>query len=142
GFIGRHVVQALARRGYRVKVACRRPNVAYFLQPVGNMGQIHAVQANVRHRRSIDRAIEGADHVVNLVGIMAEAGRQRFEAVQVDGARSVAEAAGAAGATLVQASAIGADENSESIYARTKAGGEKAVLETLPGAVVIRPSIV
>jgi NADH dehydrogenase len=142
GFIGRHVVQALARRGYRVRVACRRPNVAYFLQPVGNMGQIHAVQANVRHRGSVDRAVEGADHVINRVGIMAEAGQQRFRAVQVDGARSVAEAARAAGTTLVQASAIGADERSESIYAQTKAGGEKAVLETLPDTVVIRPSIV
>lgn len=142
GFVGRHLVQALARRGYHVRVACRNPNRAYHLQPVGNMGQIHAVQANIRHRGSIDRAIEGADHVVNLVGIMAQAGRQRFEAVQVSGARAVAEAARAAGATLVQASAIGADENSESLYAQTKAGGEKAALETLPEAVVIRPSVV
>lgn len=142
GFVGRYLVQALARRGYRVRIACRRPNLAYHLQTAGNMGQIHAMQANVRHRWSIERAVEGADHVVNLVGIMASSGKQRFEAIQVDGARAVAEAARAAGAGLTQASAIGADENSSSAYARTKALGEQAVLETIRNVVIIRPSIV
>jgi len=142
GFIGRHTVRALARRGYRVRVAVRRPDLAGHLQPLGNVGQIQAVQANLRVRWSIDRAVEGAHHVVNLVGILHESGRQSFEAVQSFGARAVAEAARAAGAGMTQVSAIGADRASESGYARTKAGGEAAVLEVLPGANIIRPSIV
>lgn len=142
GFIGRHVVQALARRGYRVRVGCRRPELAHHLQPLGAMGQIHAVQANLRYRWSVDQAVEGADHVINLVGILFETGRQRFDSVQAFGARAVAEAARAAGAGLTQGSAIGADAQSDSDYARSKAAGEQAVFETLPQAVVIRPSIV
>ncbi|MEX0344628.1 MAG: complex I NDUFA9 subunit family protein [Rhizobiaceae bacterium] len=142
GFLGRHVVQELARRGYRVRVACRRPDLAGHLQPLGNVGQIHAVQANLRYRWSIDRAVEGADAVVNLVAILFETGRQTFDAVQDFGARAVAEAARAAGAPLVHISSIGADENSQAEYARTKGLGEKAVFETLPDAVIIRPSII
>lgn len=142
GFLGRHLVQALAKRGYRVRVAVRRPELAGHLQPLGSMGQIHAVQANVRVRWSVDRAVEGADHVVNLIGILHEAGRQRFAAVQDFGARAVAEAARAAGATLTHGSAIGADPNSDSVYARTKAAGEEAALETVKNAVVLRPSII
>lgn len=141
GFLGRHVVQALARRGYRVRVACRRPDLAGHLQPLGNVGQIQAVQANLRYRWSVDRAVEGADGVVNLVAILFETGKQKFSAVQDFGARAVAEAARAQGASLVHVSAIGADENSASQYARTKALGEKAVFETLPDSTVLRPSI-
>lgn len=142
GFVGRHVVQALARRGYRIRVAVRRPNLAGHLQPLGNTGQIQAVQANLRVRWSVDRAVEGADHVVNLVGVLYESGRQSFAAVQDFGARAVAEAARAAGAGLTHQSALGADAVSASAYARTKAAGEAAVLETVPGAVVTRPSII
>lgn len=142
GFVGRHLVRALAKRGYRIRVACRRPDLAGHLQPLGNVGQIQAVQANLRVRWSVDRAVEGADHVVNLVGIMHESGRQRFSAVQDFGARAVAEAARAAGAGLTHVSAIGADPRSESIYAQTKARGEKAVFDTVKDATVIRPSIV
>jgi len=142
GFVGRYVVRALARRGYRIRVACRRPDLAGHLQPLGNVGQIQAVQANVRVRWSVDRAVEGADHVVNLVGILAEGGRQRFSSVQEFGARAVAEAARAAGAGLTHGSALGADANSASIYAQTKARGEKAVLDTVKSAVVLRPSII
>lgn len=142
GFLGRHVVRALARRGYRIRVAVRNPNVAHHLQPLGNVGQIHAVQANLRVRWSVDRAVQGADHVVNLVGILFESGRQTFDAVQDFGARAVAEAARAAGASLTHVSAIGADINSEIGYARTKARGEQAVLQTVPNAVIIRPSII
>ena len=142
GFLGRHVVRALARRGYRIRVAVRNPNTAHHLQPLGNVGQIQAVQANVRVRWSVDRAVQGADHVINLVGILFEGGRQTFDAVQDFGARAVAEAARAAGASLVHVSAIGADVNSKVAYARTKARGEKAVLETVPNAVIIRPSII
>lgn len=142
GFLGRHVVRALARRGYRVRVAVRNPNLAGHLQPLGNVGQIQPVQANLRVRWSIDRAVQGADHVINLVGILFESGRQTFDAVQDFGARAVAEAARAAGAKLTHVSAIGSDPKSSAGYGRTKARGEQAVLETVGDAVIFRPSIV
>ncbi|MGC4024212.1 MAG: complex I NDUFA9 subunit family protein [Mesorhizobium sp.] len=142
GFLGRHVVRALARRGYLVRVACRRPDLAGHLQPLGNVGQIQAVQANLRVRWSVDRAVQGAAHVVNLVAIMHESGRQTFNAVQDFGARAVAEAARSVGAGLTHVSAIGADKDSASAYARTKALGEAAVKETIKDAVILRPSII
>ncbi|AZO60091.1 complex I NDUFA9 subunit family protein [Mesorhizobium sp. M1A.F.Ca.IN.022.07.1.1] len=141
GFVGRHVVRALAKRGYRIRVACRRPDLAGHVQPLGNVGQIQPVQANVRVRWSVDRAVQGADHVVNLVAILHESGRQKFGSVHEFGARAVAEAARSVGAGLAHISALGADLNSPSGYARTKALGEKAVFETVPDAVVLRPSI-
>jgi NADH dehydrogenase len=141
GFLGRHVVQALAKRGYRVRVACRRPHLAGHLQPLGNVGQIQPIQANLRVRWSVDRAVQGADHVVNLVGILYESGRQKFSTVQDLGARAVAEAARSAGAGLTHVSALGADPKGEASYAKTKARGELAVLETVPDAVIYRPSI-
>jgi uncharacterized protein YbjT (DUF2867 family) len=140
GFLGRHVVRALAKRGYQVRVACRRPDLAGHLQPLGNVGQIQAVQANLRVRWSVDRAVQNADHVVNLVAILFESGRQSFDAVQDFGARAVAEAARGVGAKLTHVSAIGADPKSDSDYARTKGLGEKAVLETVPDAVIFRQS--
>ncbi|MBN9431434.1 MAG: complex I NDUFA9 subunit family protein [Bosea sp.] len=143
GFIGRHAVRALAKRGWRIRVAVRRPDLAGHVQPLGAVGQIMPVQANLRYRWSVDRAVEGADAVVNLVGILSESGRQSFNAVQAFGARAVAEATRAAGIpNLVQMSALGAHPNSESLYAKSKAEGEAAALETVPGAVVLRPSIV
>lgn len=143
GFIGRHVVQALLKRGWRVRAAVRRPDLAGHLQPLGMVGWVQPVQANLRNRPSVDRAVEGADAVVNLVAILAESGRQRFEAVHAFGARAVAEATRAAGIPrLVHISAIGADADSPSDYARTKALGERAVFETIPDATVVRPSIV
>jgi uncharacterized protein YbjT (DUF2867 family) len=142
GFVGRHVVRALAKRGYRVRVAVRRPDLAFHLQPLGDVGQIQAVQANLRFRWSVDRAVEGADHVVNLVGILFEGGGQSFDAVQDFGARAVAEAARAVGAGLTHMSAIGADVNSQSFYAKSKGRGEAAALETIKDAVIIRPSII
>ena len=143
GFVGRHIVRALARRGHRVRVAVRRPDLANFLQPIGAVGQIHAVQANLRYPDSVARAIEGADAVVNAVGILYESGKQRFGAVQATGAKAIAEAAKAAGVTdLVHLSAIGADAGSKSEYAKTKAAGEKAVFNAVPEAIVLRPSIV
>jgi NADH dehydrogenase len=141
GFVGRHVVRALARRGYRIRVACRRPDLAGHLQPLGNVGQIQPVQANVRVRWSVDRAVQGADHVVNLVAILHESGRQKFTSLHEFGARAVAEAARSVGAGLTHISALGADLNAQSDYARTKALGEKAVLETIEDAVILRPSI-
>jgi NADH dehydrogenase len=142
GFIGRHLVRALAKRGYRIRAAVRRPDLAGHLQPLGNVGQIMAMQANLRYRWSVDRAVEGADHVVNLVGILYPSGRQSFEAVHGFGARAVAEAARAAGAGLTHVSALGAHPNSPSLYARSKAEGERAVRETVKNAVIFRPSIV
>lgn len=142
GFVGRHVVRALAKRGYRIRVACRRPDLAGHVQPLGNVGQIQPVQANVRVRWSVDRAVDGADHVINLVAILHESGRQRFPTVHEFGARAVAEAARAQGAGLTHVSALGASANSPSLYGRTKAAGEKAVLDTVPDAVLYRPSII
>lgn len=143
GFVGRNVVRALAGRGWRIRVACRRPELAGHLQPMGYPGQIHAVQANIRDDASVRRAVESACAVVNLVAILAPSGRQTFEAVHVAGARRVAEAARAARAdTLVHVSAIGADPQSGSAYARTKAEGEAVVLNAFPSAIIVRPSII
>lgn len=142
GFLGRHVVRALAKRHYRIRVAVRRPELAGHLQPLGRVGQIHAVQANVRHAASVHAAVRDADFVVNSVGILFERGRQRFDAVQSAGAETVAMAAHAAGARMAHISAIGADENSESLYGRSKAEGERLVLAAQPGAIIVRPSII
>lgn len=143
GFVGRHTVRALARRGVRVRAACRRPDLAGHLQPMGGVGQIHAVQANLRYGQSIENALEGAVAAVNLVAILAESGRQSFAAVHVEGARRVAAAARKAGArTFVHMSAIGADAQSNSHYGRSKAEGEQAVLAEFPGAIILRPSLV
>jgi len=142
GFVGRHVIRALAKRHYRIRVAVRRPELAGHLQPLGRVGQIHAVQANLRHRGSVAAAVRDADVVVNLVGILFERGRQRFDAVQTAGAEAVAQAAALHGARLVHMSALGADEASPSAYARSKAAGEAAVLAAAPGATIFRPSIV
>ena len=141
GFLGRHVVRALAKRNYRIRVAVRRPELANFLQPLGRVGQIHAVQANLRHAPSVQAAARGADVLVNLVGILAEGGRQKFDSVHTFGAEQVALAASAHGARLVHVSSIGADENSPSHYARSKAAAERLVLAALPSATVMRPSI-
>ncbi|MGC2410911.1 MAG: complex I NDUFA9 subunit family protein [Methyloceanibacter sp.] len=143
GFIGRHVVRALAKTGARMRVAVRRPELAGHLQPLGGVGQISAVQANVRFPDSLIAPAEGADAVINLVGILVPRGRQTFESVQDEGARHVAEAARAAGArAFVHMSAIGADAKSPATYAHTKAAGEAAVASVFPGAVILRPSIV
>lgn len=142
GFVGRHIVRALARRGYRIRVATRRPDLAFHLQPLGNVGQIMPVQANLRYRDSVDAAVAGADHVINCVGILSESGRNTFDAVQDFGARAIAEAARAAGTTLTQVSAIGADAESASDYARTKGLAEAAIRKIVPGAVILRPSVI
>lgn len=141
GFVGRHVVRALAKRDYRIRVAVRRPELAGHLQPLGRVGQIHAVQANVRSPASVEAAMRGASVAVNLVGILTENGAQRFDAVQHKGAEAIARAAATAGARMVQISAIGADANSASRYARAKAAGEAAVLAAVPSATIIRPSV-
>lgn len=143
GFVGRHVVSALAKRGFRVRAAVRRPDLAGHLQPMGTVGQIHAVQANLRYPQTVQRAVAGADVVINCVGVLAPTGAQSFDAVHADGARAVATAARDAGAKcLIHISAIGADAASPAHYARSKAAGEQAVLDAFPGAVILRPSIV
>ena len=143
GFIGRHVVRAIAKTGARMRVAVRRPELAGHLQPLGGVGQINAVQANVRFPDSLLAAADGADAVINLVGILFPSGKQTFDAVMDEGARHVAEATRAAGAqALVHLSAIGADPGSPSVYARSKAEGEAAVREVFPAAVILRPSVV
>lgn len=141
GFLGRHVVRALAKRHYRIRVACRRPELAGHLQPLGRVGQIQPVQANLRHPGSVEAAARDADAIVNLVGILSETGRQKFDAVQRSGAELVARAAATQGARMVQVSAIGANRDSASGYARSKAQGEEAVLAAVPSAVIVRPSI-
>jgi uncharacterized protein YbjT (DUF2867 family) len=142
GFLGRHVVRALANRQYRIRVAVRRPELTGYLKPLGGVGQIEAVQANLRFPQSVEAAVRDAGIVINLVGILFEKGRQRFDAVQAEGADAVARAAKAAGARLVHVSAIGADENSPSHYARSKGAGERLVRAAQPEAVIMRPSIV
>ncbi len=142
GFVGRYVVRALVNRGYRVRVAVRRPDLAGFLQPIGNVGQIQLVQANLRYAKSVEAATKGSDVVINLVGILAESGQQKFDAVQFEGARAVAQAAKFEKAKLIHMSAIGADPDSASAYGETKGKGEEAVREIVKDAIILRPSIV
>jgi uncharacterized protein YbjT (DUF2867 family) len=143
GFVGRHLVRRLAKAGHRVRVAVRRPDLAGHLQPLGGVGQIAFMQANLRYRDSVMRAVEGADAVVNLVGILFESGRQNFNAVQAEGARAVGLACAQGGIDrVVQMSAIGADLDSPADYAMTKGLGEANMLREVPSAVVVRPSIV
>lgn len=143
GFVGRQVVRALAKKGLRIRVASRRPGRGYRLRMLGDVGQIEVVQANIRDEASVARALEGAQTVINLVGILYQSGAQRFAAVQTDGAATVARLAKAAGVSrFVQISAIGADPASPSGYGRSKAEGEAAVRAVYPDAIVIRPSVV
>lgn len=139
GFIGRYVCEFLLKSGVRVRVAQRNPRAAHFIQPLGQVGQVGFVRADITNRDSVGRAVEGASAVVNLPGVMSRA----MHATHVGGARHVAEAAAAAGASaLVHISAIGADPKSEAIYGRTKGEGEAAVRATFPSATIIRPSLV
>ena len=142
GFVGSQVVQDLARRGWRIRVACRRPDRAYKLQTSGHVGQIQAVRCDARDPAQVEAALRGADAAINLIGILYEAGARSFQAMHVEAARNIAEGCAAAGIDrLVHVSAIGANPESESKYAATKAAGEMAVREAKPDAVIIRPSI-
>ena len=142
GFLGRHTVRALARAGWRIKVATRHPARGFFLRPLGTVGQIDFVKCDVSDAESVAHAVMGANAVINLTGILFEKG-QTFEDVQAEGAANIATAAAAAGATaLVHVSAIGADLDSGSHYAVTKAEAEQSVREAFPGAVILRPSII
>ncbi len=143
GFIGRHVTRALARAGHRVRVAVRRPDLAGHLQPMGFPGQVMPVQCNLRYPELVEAACDGADVVINLVGVLYSAGAQSFSTLHADGAAIAARAARQAGAgQFIQMSAIGADPDSSSAYARTKAEGEANAAREFPGAIILRPSIV
>jgi uncharacterized protein YbjT (DUF2867 family) len=143
GFLGRHIVRALARKGWRVRVAVRRPDLATFLQPIGGVGQIQSVQANLRYPASVASAIDGAEMVVNAAGVRAESGSQTFRAVHVDGAEALARAAASAGVeAYAHISGIGADANSSSPYVASKGLGESATLAAFPKATILRPSVV
>jgi NADH dehydrogenase len=143
GFVGAQVVRALAKRGARVRVAVRNPGRGYRLRMLGDVGQIEVVQANIREPSSVSRALEGAEACVNAVAVLYESGRQTFEALHVAGARLIAKTAAAQGVQgFIHISAIGASADSPAAYARTKAAGEVAVREVIPGAVILRPSVI
>jgi NADH dehydrogenase len=143
GFLGRHIVRALVGKGWRVRVAVRRPDLAAFLQPIGGVGQIQPVQANLRYPASIAAALEGASLAVNATGLRAESGAQTYSAVNVEGARALARAASGAGvATYVHISGIGADPSSTSSFIASKGQGEQATREAFPAAIIMRPSVV
>lgn len=143
GFVGRYVARRMAQAGWRVRVATRRPNENLFVRGYGAVGQVEPVLCNIRDRDSLRMAIAGAQAVVNCVGILAEQRRNTFDVVQAQGAGLAAKLATDEKAqTFVQISAIGADPNSDSAYARTKAAGEAAVRAAFPGAVILRPSII
>lgn len=142
GFLGRHVVRALCKQGWRVRVATRRPHLAGDVKLAGDVGQVQLVQANVRNRASIARALQNAEAVINLVGILSERGSQNFNGTQSLGASNIAQLAAEAGITnYVLVSALGADATSKSNYARTKAEAEAATREAIPSSVILRPSI-
>ena len=143
GFVGRHLVQKLASQGYRIRIGVRRPDLAGHLQPLGGVGQIMPVQANIRYPASLQSACQGADVVINLTGVLTDSGNNSFEAVHEFGAEAVAKAAAQAGAKkLVHMSAIGSDETSDSAYGQSKARGEAMVKKAFPAATIIRPSII
>lgn len=143
GFVGRYITQRMAKAGWRVRVAVRRPNEAMFVKPYGAVGQVEPVFCNIRDDASVQAVMQGADAVVNCVGILNVTGKNGFDAVQHEGAERIARLAAAEGiTTMVQISAIGADSGSDSAYARTKALGEEGVLQHLPNAIILRPSIV
>ncbi len=143
GFLGKHVVRALVAQGYRVRIPMRRPHTGMDLKVIGGVGQVQLMQANLRFERSVIRAVEGSDAVINLAAILYEQGQQSFESVHVSGAESIAKAAAAAGIkNVVHVSAIGSDVNAESDYSRTKGEGERLVREHVPTADIMRPSII
>ena len=143
GFVGRYIARRMAQEGWRVRVAVRRPNEALFVRPYGVVGQVEPVLCNIRDDASVRSAVKGASAVVNAVGILAESGKNTFGPVQAHGAERIARLAAEAGAgRLVQISAIGADAESDSEYARTKAEGERGVLDAFPTAVILRPSVI
>lgn len=143
GFVGRYIARRLAKDGWRVRVAVRRPNECMYVRTYGTVGQVEPILANVRNEASVRAAVAGADAVINCVGILQEAGKQRFDAVHAEGAGNIARMSAEEGVRhLVHISAIGAEADSDSVYYRTKAEGERAVLDAFPSAMILRPSII
>ncbi len=143
GFVGRYIARRMAQRGWRVRVAVRRPNEALFVKPYGVVGQVEPVLCNIRDEASVAAAMRGADAVINCVGTFDSFGKNNFDAVQAQGAARIARLAAEAGvARMVHISAIGADADSDSLYAQSKAAGEAGVLEHMPDAMILRPSVV
>jgi len=143
GFIGRYIARRMAKQGWRVRVAVRRPNEALFVKTYGAVGQVEPILCNIRDDNSVEEALNGADAAVNCVGILIEDKKNTFSAVQHSGAERIGRLSKELGVeSLVHISAIGADENSNSIYSSTKAKGENAILSNFPNAVILRPSIV
>ncbi|MFT7594589.1 MAG: hypothetical protein ACI8R4_001910 [Paracoccaceae bacterium] len=143
GFVGRYVARRMAKEGWRVRVATRRPNESLFVKPYGVVGQVEPVLCNIRDDASVAAVLHGADAVVNCVGVLNELGANSFDAVHVDGAARVARLAAEQGVQrMVHISALGADADSDCDYARTKAMGEAAVLDHMPDAVILRPSVI
>jgi len=143
GFVGRYIARRMAKEGWRVRVAVRRPNDAIFVKPYGNVGQVEPLPCNIRDDASVRAMLHGADAVVNCVGTFDRGGKNNFDAVQAQGAARIARLAAEEGvARLVHISAIGADPQGPSLYAQSKAEGERAVLEAFPGAVILRPSVI
>ncbi len=143
GFVGRYVARRMAAQGWRVRVAVRRPNEAMFVKPYGAVGQVEPILCNIRDDASVALAMKGADAVVNCVGVLNELGKNTFDEVQAEGAERIARLAAEQGvARMVHISAIGADAEADSVYSRTKAKGEAAVLAHMPDAVILRPSVI
>ena len=143
GFVGRYVVRLLAKKGWRIKIACRNPEQAGFLQPLGNVGQVQAVRANICDARSLRAVIKGSDAIVNLAGILSQSGSQTFEDVHCEGARRIAEAAKTFEiCNFVHVSALGANPRSKALYARSKALAEIKALDACPKTVILRPSVI
>lgn len=143
GFVGRYIARRMAKEGWRVRVAVRRPNEAIFVRPYGVAGQVEPVQCNITDDASTAAAMDGADAVVNCVGVLSEVGRNRFDTIHIEGASRIARLAAERGISdMVHISAIGADPDGESLYAQTKGRGEAAVLAFMPNAMILRPSII
>ncbi|SFC77475.1 complex I NDUFA9 subunit family protein [Tropicimonas isoalkanivorans] len=143
GFVGRYIARRMARDGWRVRVATREPDECLFVRTYGEVGQVEPVPCNIRHEASVKAALHTADAVINCVGVLAESGKNTFDAIQLEGAERIARLAKAEGVErMVHISAIGASSDSDSDYARTKAGGEAAVLRHMPEAVILRPSVI
>ncbi len=143
GFVGRHIARRMAKEGWLVRVAVRRPNEAMFVKPYGSVGQVEPVFCNIRDDASVQAVMQGSDAVVNCVGILSDRGKNTFDAVQHEGAERIARVAAAEGVeTMVHISAIGADKDSDSLYAQSKAQGEEGVLQHMPNAMILRPSVI
>ncbi|MBX4335302.1 complex I NDUFA9 subunit family protein [Bartonella raoultii] len=142
GFVGRHVVETLTKRGYRVRIAVRHPQKAYYMLQVGDVGQTQMLKTDIKHRASVVRALLGADGAVFLPGSLTQADQSNFKKTQIDGTKNVSELAAQAGIPLIYMSALVADQNASFLYARIKSMGEKIVHDTHPQAIIMRPSVI